>query len=107
MKLYLFIIIAISIFAACDTANESKDKTKEIDKSNALETAIAVTHLDSTRDIITTTYKTWVNNNNTREIQHSDTIASLGFGEVQGTDEQGNEVEKIAQKDYEIFITVK
>jgi uncharacterized lipoprotein len=103
----IFLTTFVCILSACDSQELSEDKTKEISKEKALETAIEVTHLDSTHDIITTTYNAWVQNQNIKQIKHSDTIASLGFGKVEGTDEQGNAIEKIAQKDYEIFITVK
>ncbi len=108
MKL-LPILFACStlLLVACNTDETSQDKTKDIDKTAALETSIAVAHLDSTHDVITTTYNTWVANNNTKQIVHNDTIASLGYGKIEATDQSGNAIEKIGQKDYEIFITVK
>jgi hypothetical protein len=100
------ICMAGLFFAACSD-KEGEDKVKQIDQSAAIETAIEVNHVDSIHDVITTTYKVWLKDSNTKTIVHHDSIGYLGTHEVTLEQENGEEVNKTVPKDYEIFITVK
>jgi hypothetical protein len=103
----VFVFICICFFSIACSNEENEDKTKEIDKDGALESAIQVTHIDSLHDVVTTTYSVWEKGIQTKQISHSDTIPSLGYELKIGSDDNENELQAKAPKDYEIFITVK
>jgi hypothetical protein len=105
MKKILFfsIVSALALFiSACDN-NEVKDFSKE----GAIETILAVDHLDAKRDIITTTHNVWVNNLLAKKIVKKDTIPSLGMTSQTAENNEGETKNVTLSKEYEIYITVK
>jgi hypothetical protein len=106
MKLNLFLsFLLISLSIACNETPE--DKTQTINKDGAIESEISVTHLDSTHDILTTKHIVWVGGNSTKNILHSDTVASLGLKKEEAVNEQDETMNVTIPKEYEIYITIK
>ncbi|MCW3074712.1 MAG: hypothetical protein JWP69_1781 [Flaviaesturariibacter sp.] len=99
----LLLMLSISLFS-CSEKNE--DVTQTVNKDGAIETAVVVTHLDSSYDILTTTHKVWVKNGLYRTVEYHDTLPTLGTTtSVVKTDD--GERNATITKDYEIYITIK
>jgi hypothetical protein len=102
----LLLVAMPLLFIACsDDGNE--DITQTVNKNGAIETAVQVTHLDSTHDILTTTHKVWVHQSEYKTVLYHDTLPSLGMENTQAENEQGDTKQVDVKKDYEIYITVK
>lgn len=93
------------LFSCKDKKNE--DITQTINKSGSIETAIQVSHLDSTRDILITTHKVWANYNEIKTLTYVDTVPALGMITKEAENEDGDKKMISVKKEYEIFITVK
>jgi hypothetical protein len=105
MKLHKILLFALSIFVtACNDTPE--DIVKEPTKDGSIETEINVAH-EQGFDILKTKHKVWNNGTVSKIIESADTLKALGNETKTVEDENGDEKEIVAPKDYEIFITVK
>ena len=117
MKNYLLFTCFLSTFLliSCGdnedkptAADTDKVETKDISRDGAIETLLTTTHLDETRDILTTTHQIWKNNVLVNTISHNDTLPSLGVStNLKAADERGEATTASGNKDYEFYITVK
>jgi hypothetical protein len=87
-------------------SEKKEDITETVNKDGAIETAVAVTHLDSTHDILTTSHKVWVKNGLYRTVEYRDTLPTLGVTTSVVKTDDGERAATIP-KDYEIYITIK
>ena len=116
MKNSLFILFLFSLLlstVACGedepTAAESdKVETKDIARDGSIETLLTTTHLDDTRDLLTTTHKVWKGGLLVNTLLHTDTLPALGIDtNLKAADERGEATTATGKKDYEFYITVK
>ena len=111
----LFVLLFALLFTAiaCDndepTATESdKVETKDIARDGSIETLLTTTHLDDTRDLLTTTHKVWKGGVLVNTLMHTDTLPALGIdSNLKAADERGEATTATGKKDYEFYITVK
>ena len=101
--LSIILLAALSI-SSCTDGNE--DLVKEPNKDGAIETVINVAH-ENGFDILKTTHKVWIKGALDKEFVTSDTLKSLGTEAKDVEDENGDEKNVIAPKEYELYITVK
>jgi hypothetical protein len=103
-KILLFSTVSVLalLISSCDN-NEVKDFSKE----GAIETVMAVDHLDAKHDIITTTHNVWINNMLSKKIVRKDTIPALGMSTQIAENNEGETKNVVLAKEYEIYITVK
>ncbi|MDB5249346.1 MAG: hypothetical protein JWQ40_3740 [Segetibacter sp.] len=100
------IIACLAIaFTSCDQKKE--DITDAVNKAGSVETSVHISHIDSSRDILTTEHKVWVKNSLYKTVQYNDTIPSLGIENRTAENDEGDTKNVSVPKDYEIFITVK
>jgi len=90
-----------------ESSNADEDQGKTLEKDGSVETAISVQHADSTHDIILTSHRVWIKNNEYTTIVHRDTIPSLDSLNTTAENENGNTTQVRLKKDYQLFITVK
>jgi hypothetical protein len=105
MKKTLFftaVTVLVLFIASCDDK-----EVKEFSKEGAIETVLAVDHLDTKRDIITTTHKVWIKNQLSKSIVRKDTIPALGITSQTAENTEGETKNVTIAKEYEIYITVK
>ncbi|RYY86623.1 MAG: hypothetical protein EOO15_13975 [Chitinophagaceae bacterium] len=95
------------IVGSCSGSNENDDITQEVNHDGSVESAIHISDLDSTHRLLTTTHKIWVKGGLYRTVAYYDTLPALGKMPTVVEDKNGDSKEVIAEKDYEIFITVK
>jgi hypothetical protein len=100
----LVLIFSVLLFSCSD---DNEDLTETVNKNGAVETAVEVTHLDSTHDMLTTSHRIWVKNGIYRTIVYRDTLPSLGITREVAENEDGDKRNVTVGKDYEIYITVK
>ena len=99
-------LVLLSSHLLISCADKNEDVTETVNKDGAIETAVAVTHLDSSYNILTTTHKVWVKNGLYRTVEYRDTLPALGTtNSVVKTDD--GERKATINKDYEIYITIK
>ncbi len=96
---------ALLLLFSCN--NENEDITQSVNKNGSVETAVKVEHLDSMYDILVTTHKIWVRNEEYKTFTYRDTIPSLGIMNTTAENQDGDTKDVRVRKDYEIFITVK
>ena len=103
-KILLFstVLVLALIISSCDN-----NEVKEFSKEGAIETVLAVDHLDTKRDIITTTHNVWINNLLAKKIVRKDTIPALGMSSQVAENNEGETKNITLAKEYEIYITVK
>ena len=94
------------VFEACKEEKQ-EDITNEINKNGSVETAVSVTQLDSTNDILITKHTIWVAGNKFKELEYRDTVPALGKETNAVENNEGDKKTIEVKKDYEIFITVK
>ncbi|KQR95338.1 hypothetical protein ASG01_05690 [Chryseobacterium sp. Leaf180] len=99
-----FIFLSLVSIISCEEAKE--DEVKDVDKNAAIETVLAVQHIDSA-DVLITKHKIWKDNKLVREIIKRDTIPTLGDTINVVEDKDGNEKTVKMKKDYEFYITVQ
>jgi hypothetical protein len=104
-KLILLLVVPIAFIACNDKENE--DVTQTVDKNGSVETAVHITHIDSSRDVLITDHKVWVKNNLYKTVEYRDTIPALGIEHTTAENEDGDTKNVFVPKDYEIYITVK
>ncbi len=92
---------------SCEDQQKKEDMTQTINKNGAVETAIQVEHLDSTRDVLVTTHHVWVHNELAKTFIYRDTLPALGKIRTTAENANGDTMPVTVKKDYEIFITVK
>jgi hypothetical protein len=102
----LFPVASTIIFVSC-AAEKQEDLTNEVNKSGAVESSVTVNHLDSMNDILITKHAVWVKGNKIKDIEHRDTVPSLGKVNTSAENSEGDTKSVSVKKDYEIFITVK
>jgi hypothetical protein len=114
MKNHLFFALILSalFMVSCGDeettpVNNDKMETKDISHDGSIETLLTTTHIDASRDVLTTTHKVWKAGALVNTIVHTDTVPALGVGSLQAADAQGEATSTTGQKDYEFYITVK
>lgn len=101
-----FSIILMTALVSCEEEKQ-EDLTNEVNKSGSVESSVTVDHLDSVNDILITKHAVWVKGNKIKDIEHRDTVPSLGIENTTAENSEGDTKSVAVQKDYEIFITVK
>jgi hypothetical protein len=96
-------LLALAI-ASC---GRKDDITETVDHNGSIESSISVQHIDSTRDVVLTIHKVWVNGQLANTIAHRDTIPGLGSISTDAEKNNGDTQPVTVPKDYEIFITMK
>ena len=115
MKNYFLLTLLFSSLSlvSCDSeetsaADSDKVETKDITRDGAIETLLTTTHLDDSRDVLTTTHKVWKSGALVNTIIHNDTLPTLGVDtNLKAADEKGEATTATGKKDYEFYITVK
>lgn len=103
-----FLTVACGTDEAPTAADTDKVETKDISRDGAIETLLTTTHLDDTRDVLTTTHKVWKGGVLVNTISHTDTLPALGVdNNIKAADERGETTTAVGKKDYEFYITVK
>jgi hypothetical protein len=111
LRLLLFSLLFST--AACSddeptAAETDKVETKDISRDGSIETLLTTTHLDDTRDVLTTTHKIWKGGVLVNTLLHTDTLPALGIdSNLKAADERGEAKTVTGKKDYEFYITVK
>lgn len=110
--LFIFFFSTLLLVSCGDeeptAADTDKVETKDISREGAIETLLTTTHLDATRDVLTTTHQVWKNGVLVNTISHNDTLPSLGVSnDLKAADERGEATTASGSKDYEFYITVK
>jgi hypothetical protein len=108
--IFLLLVAAVLVIIYLANWRESpndEDQGKTLEKDGSVETAISVQHADSTHDIILTSHKVWIKNNEYATIVHRDTIPSLDSLNTTAENDNGNTQQVRLKKDYQLFITVK
>ncbi|MFZ4768819.1 MAG: hypothetical protein ACOYLO_01475 [Ferruginibacter sp.] len=104
--LLLLVISTVFIFISCkDEKNE--DLTNTVNKNGAVETSVTVAHLDSLYDVLITKHAVWYKGTQFKNVEYRDTVPALGKEKRVAEDNYGYEKNVEANKEYEIFITVK
>ena len=101
-----FTIVSASILVSC-AEEKQEDLTNEVSKNGSVESSVTVTHLDSMNDVLITKHAVWVKGNKIKDIEHRDTVPSLGKVNSTAENSEGDTKTVEVKKDYEIFITVK
>ncbi len=111
--LYLLLFSTLFTAVACGDdeptdADKDKVETKDISRDGSIETLLTTTHLDDTRDVLTTTHKVWKGGVLVNTLLHTDTLPALGLdNNIKAADERGEATTATGKKDYEFYITVK
>ncbi len=101
------LVFAVFAFSLASCEEENADVTSSVNKDGSVETAVQITHVDSTHDLLITTHKVWVRNSEYKTVQYHDTIPALGSAWQTAENEDGDEKQVNVKKEYEIYITVK
>jgi len=106
MKFFLLPAVAIVLFlAACD--DDHSDKVTTVNKNGGIEISLSTTHLDTTKDLLTTHYIVWSKGVKIKESDKRDTIPALDMITTEAEDDNGNTKDVALKKDYEFYVTVK
>ncbi len=107
-RLFTITFILISTIALVSCAEKKQeDLTNEVNKNGSVESSVTVNHLDSMNDVLITKHAVWVKGNKLKDIEHRDTVPSLGQVNTTAENSEGDTKSVSVKKDYEIFITVK
>jgi hypothetical protein len=101
------LLAVISVLLVACNGDSNEDITNTVNKNGAIETSVHIAHLDSTRDVLTTTHKIWVRNSEYKTVEYRDTLPALGLENTVAENEEGDTKQVDVKKDYEIYITVK
>lgn len=93
------------LFSCSDKKND--DITTTINKDGSIESAVQVQHIDSANDVLITTHKIWVHNNELKTVVYRDTLPTLGITTKKAENKDGEKKDVTVQKEYEIFLTIK
>ncbi|MDB5192968.1 MAG: hypothetical protein JWQ96_2531 [Segetibacter sp.] len=104
---YKLLLLYIPFLLISCGNKKNEDITETVNKNGSIETSVQVTHLDSTRDVLTTTHKVWVKLSEYKTVQYHDTIPSLGLETTVAENAEGDTKNISVPKEYELFITVK
>jgi len=108
MKPLLSAAFILCLFlAACDDDNDDNGKAKEVDKNGSIEVSLRTQHIDSLKDVLTTHYIIWNKGAKIKEYDVRDTIPTLGTGETEVENDNGDTQNARIPKDYDFFVTVK
>ena len=100
-------VLLIVFFANRQQSPSDEDQGRTLEKDGSVETGISVQHADSTHDVILTSHKVWIKNNEYATIIHRDTIPALDSLTTTAENDNGDTRQARLKKDYQIFITVK
>jgi hypothetical protein len=103
----LCLVIYLANRSSQSDNSSNEDQGTSLDRDGSVETAISVQHADSTHDIILTSHKVWIKNNEYTTITHRDTIPSLDSLTATAENNNGDTLPVRLKKDYQLFITVK
>lgn len=101
------LLLSIPLLLGACSSNENEDVTHEVNKNGAVESSVTVDHIDSARNVLTTTHKVWVKDTVYKTIVYRDTLPALGTTITEAENADGDKKEVAVKKDYEIYITVK
>jgi hypothetical protein len=101
----LFCSLGLFILSCSDEKKE--DLTTDVNKNGAVESAIVVTPVNDTLNVLTTTHKVWVQGNVHKTIEYRDTLPALGTEQTTAENKDGDKKTVSRTKEYEIYITVK
>lgn len=105
----LLLVIILLLLASCknNTAPQPEDEVKTVDHHGAIETEVAVTHLNPQTDLLTTTHKVWAFDSLLHTYVTIDTIPALGS--MYTVAEAADSSQKIVEvpREYEVYLTVK
>ncbi|XZF15136.1 hypothetical protein ACTHGU_03295 [Chitinophagaceae bacterium MMS25-I14] len=105
--LLLSTLVAGILLASCSDNSSDDDKKRDVEKDGSVETVLDVQHLDSLRDVLTTTHKVWIKDSTYRTIVYHDTLPALGEAIEEAENRDGDAKNVVVKKDYQFFITVK
>lgn len=97
---------AILFMISC-SGKENKDITNTVNKDGSIESAVQVEHLNNEFDVLITTHRIWVHNNELKTVTYRDTLPSLGMTTRNAENEDGDNKSVSVKKEYEIFLTIK
>jgi len=101
------LLIIIYLANLPDTSAADEDQGTVVDHDGSVETAISVQHADSAHDVVLTSHKVWIRNNEYTTIVYRDTIPTLDSMVTTVENDRGDSKIARLKKDYQIFITVK
>lgn len=101
MKKLVLIFSIASALASC--TSEKEDLVNVVPRIGSIESSVTVEHLNDSFDVLVTKHLVNKNVTTSQSIMHRDTIPALGRTAI--TDE--NDMPRMVQKDYDIFITIK
>ncbi|TWJ04722.1 hypothetical protein JN11_00443 [Mucilaginibacter frigoritolerans] len=105
MKFFLLpAAFIIMLLTACD---DHSDKVSTVNRNGGIEISLSTTHLDVTKDLLTTHYIVWNKGVKIKEFDKRDTIPALETTTTEGEDDNGNTADLTVKKDYEFYVTVK
>jgi hypothetical protein len=101
-------VCAVILLASCSDEKEpSRDLTTEVNTAGSIESSVEITHLDSTRDVLTTRHKVWIRGSVYKTVEYQDTLPALGRELAEAATEDGDSRVANRMKEYEVYITVK
>ena len=101
------LLCSLAMFMLSCSDDEEQDLTTNVNTNGAVESAIQVTRLNDSFNVLTTTHKVWVKGSVYKTIEYRDTLPSLGSEFTTAENEDGDTKSVLVDKEYEIFITVK
>lgn len=104
-KIVLLCCLAVLILSCSN--DKGQDLTNNVNRNGAVESAIQVTHLNDSFNVLTTTHKVWVKGSMYKTIEYHDTLPTLGSEYTTAENKNGDKKTVLVDKDYEIYITVK
>jgi hypothetical protein len=99
--------VILLLFSCNNKPDQNDDITNSVNKAGSVETSVQVEHLDSANDVLITSHKIWIQNQEIKTIRYRDTLPSLGIENTTAENQDGDNKPVKVKKDYEIFITVK
>ena len=103
----IVLLCSFAVLLASCSDDEEQDLTNNVNKNGAVESAIQVTQLNDSFNVLTTTHKVWVKGSMYKTIEYHDTLPSLGSAFTTAENRDGDTKAVLVDKEYEIYITVK